>query len=181
VWRRLTRRERVLIVVALILALGAGGYVYVHEPLVKRQAALAEEIDLARQALARAQALAAEVPAREAAVERLRQRLAAAEARLAAPADLPAFLEAAEAAGRRAGVSIEAIRLMEPVDGGAYRRHPLALTVQGSYAGQVAFLEFLEGSGRLVTVDAFEVSRTPGGGYAGSYVVSVVTLAGAGR
>lgn len=152
----ITRRERTLIGVGVAGAVLVGVYLFVVEPMMNRNAELAQL-----------------VPAREATLERRRQLVGQRDRVAAEQAALAAQLEAASArllpgatgplaaselqklvkdVAEGAKVEVRSERVLPPVDLPGLQEVPIEIAVAGSVRETVALLHMLEQTPRLLTL-----------------------------
>lgn len=154
-------RERRLLAVAAVVALGTVGHVYVIEPLAERRAATRELIT-ARQALlgrqqrlvARTERYAGELEALRAEIERRRARLLPGDKAPVAASELQKLVKAI---AQDAGIEVRSERILAPLDRGGYTEVPVEVTLSGPIRGLASFLHRLDATPIVVTVSELRV------------------------
>lgn len=166
---RASRRERTLILLALVIAVGVGYARLVYQPLAARLAEGRSAAAAARAELDRLRADAAALADLEAQVAALRAEFEKVQPVPGAVpvADLLALLARAE---RETGARVVSVVMGEPISSGGLWEHPLALEVTGGVAAQAGLLLRLEAAPFPLRVDTVAVEGT-----AGRYGVVLVT------
>ena len=152
----ITRRERSLIGLGVVGAILVGAYVGVVEPVMNRNAELAQLLPAREATLERRRQLVAQRDRVAAEQQALADRLEAESARLLPGATAP--LAASElqklvkevADGAR--VEVRSERVLPPVDLAGLQEIPIEIAVAGSARETVALLHMLEQTPRLLTL-----------------------------
>ena len=160
-------RERRLLILAGLIAIGVAGYVYVVEPLVEAHAATRELVVARRGLLARQERLVArseaygkELAELRAEIDRRRQRLLAGDKAPVAASELQKLVKTT---AQEAGIEVRSERILAPVDRGGYAEVPVEMTLTGPIRGLISFLHRLEEAPILVAMTDLKV-RAPATG-----------------
>ena len=160
-------RERRLLILAGLIAIGVAGYVYVLEPLMEAHAATRELVVARRGLLARQERLVARSEAYEkelaefrGEIERRRQRLLAGDKAPVAASELQKLVKTT---AQEAGIEVRSERILAPVDRGGYAEVPVEMTLTGTIRGLTAFLHRLDEAPILVAMTDLKV-RAPATG-----------------
>jgi Tfp pilus assembly protein PilO len=160
-------RERRLVILAGLIAIGVAGYVYVVEPLVEAHAATRELVVARRSLLARQERLVArseaygkELAELRAEIDRRRQRLLAGDKAPVAASELQKLVKTT---AQEAGIEVRSERILAPVDRGGYAEVPVEMTLTGPIRGLISFLHRLEEAPILVAMTDLKV-RAPATG-----------------
>jgi len=160
-------RERRLLILAGLIAIGVAGYLYVVEPLIEAHAST-RELVVARRALlvrqerlvARSEAYGKELAELRAEIDRRRQRLLTGDKAPVAASELQKLVKMT---AQEAGIEVRSERILAPVDRGGYAEVPVEMTLTGPIRGLTAFLHRLEGTPILVALTDLKV-RAPATG-----------------
>src|SRR4029079_17737529 len=160
-------RERRLLILAGLIAIGVAGDLYVVEPLIEAHAAT-RELVVARSALlvrqerlvARSEAYGKELTELRAEIDRRRQRLLPGDKARVAASELQKLVKMT---AQEAGIEVRSERILAPVDRGGYAEVPVEMTLTGPIRGLTAFLHRLEGTPILVALTDLKV-RAPATG-----------------
>jgi Tfp pilus assembly protein PilO len=152
----LSRRERILVAMAVAAAILIGGYLYVLEPLREQRQQAGELVPVREARLERRQTLIAQRPALQRELETTTKRLEAETARLLQGPTPP--LAASElqklvkdlAAG--VGVEVRSERILPAVDKGGLQEVPIEITVAGGIRESVNLLSQMERTPKLLTI-----------------------------
>ncbi|SRR6266498_1313623 len=162
----LSRRERSLIELGVVILIFLGAYLYIVEPLLERRRMAAELTPAREAALERRRLVAAQDPALKAELARLERQLGTQSPRLlqvATPAVAASELEALlKAVARQAGADVRSARILPPVERDGLQEIPIEITVAGGLKEVVRLLHELERSQKLLTVQALSVKVGPG-------------------
>lgn len=162
----LSRRERSLIELGAVILIFLGAYLYLVEPLLERRRIAAELTPAREAALERRRLVAAQDFALKADLARLERQLGTQSPRLlqvATPAVAASELEALlKAVARQAGADVRSARILPPVERDGLLEIPIEITVAGGLKEVVRLLHELEGSQKLLTVQALSVKVGPG-------------------
>jgi Tfp pilus assembly protein PilO len=160
-------RERRLLILAGLIAIGVAGYVYVVEPLVEAHASTRELVVARRGLLARQERLVArsEAYGKELAelrgeIDRRRRRLLAGDKAPVAASELQKLVKTT---AQEAGIEIRSERILAPVDRGGYAEVPVEMTLTGPIRGLTAFLHRLDEAPILLAMTDLKV-RAPATG-----------------
>jgi Tfp pilus assembly protein PilO len=160
-------RERRLLILAALIAIGVAGYVYVVEPLVEAHAATRELVVARRGLLARQERLVArseaygkELAELRAEIDRRRQRLLAGDKAPVAASELQKLVKTT---AQEAGIEVRSERILAPVDRGGYAEVPVEMTLTGPIRGLISFLHRLDEAPILVAMTDLKV-RAPATG-----------------
>ena len=160
-------RERRLVILAGLIAIGVAGYVYVVEPLVEAHAATRELVVARRSLLARQERLVArseaygkELAELRAEIDRRRQRLLAGDKAPVAASELQKLVKTT---AQEAGIEVRSERILAPVDRGGYAEVPVEMTLSGPIRGLISFLHRLDEAPILVAMTDLKV-RAPATG-----------------
>lgn len=150
----LSRREKILISIALGLALGIALYSLVWEPFSARAASLEEELADLEAKLTVAAAQIKDLPRLEREVADLQARAEGLNWLPLDEAGMPGFMAALRSWELETGVTVAILSTGDSGQEGRFAAYPVNLMVKGNYRGQVAFLERLAGSGRVIRVES---------------------------
>jgi Tfp pilus assembly protein PilO len=163
----LSRRERSLIELGVVVLILLGAYLYLVEPLLERRRIAAELIPVRAATLDRQRLVVAKEPALRAELARLEERLVIETPRLLqgeTPALAASELEALlKVLAGQAGVEVRSSRILPPVERGGLQEIPMELTVAGGLKEVVRLLYELDRSEKLLIVQALNV-RVAGAG-----------------
>jgi Tfp pilus assembly protein PilO len=152
----ISRRERALIGVGVVGTILVGAYLLAVEPLMIRNAELAQLVPAREGTLERRRVLVAQRDRVAAEQQALANRFEAESASLLPGAT--AALAASELqklvkdAGEGAKVEVRSERVLPPVDSGGLQEVPIEITVAGSVREIVALLHLLEQTPKLLTL-----------------------------
>jgi len=149
---RITRRERLLLSLGLVVVVGVLFYFFVHEPLEQNIAELAETVEAQAAMVARAEAVAARDSRTQARLAEVRTQLELADRLVPPTLDEPGLLVYLQQAARAAGVEILWLTVAAAEGEGGILRHPATASVAGTYTQQATFLRRLESLSRLVHI-----------------------------
>ncbi|MCL6450762.1 MAG: type 4a pilus biogenesis protein PilO [Acetobacteraceae bacterium] len=157
---RLTRREKVLLVVAGALFLGSALYFGGYAPYRSRAASLMQRVREEEDRLSQARATAAQEEQLDAQLKEVAQGLAWAESQIPGRADDIGLLVYIQVSARESGLVLGSLGLPSAEAEGAYLRHPVELEAGGPYPGHLRFLHLLESMPRLVRVERVWLGRS---------------------
>lgn len=166
-FRRLSRRERLVVAVGGAVSLVALTVAYVLMPQVRRWSDREAQVALKEGQLARLQSvLAQEKSVREGLAELERKRRAADRRLLAGATAAVAGSNLQLLLNRYAsesGMELQRVDAVGQTDSiGPLQRIPARITVQGDIRGLVDILQRLQGGEKLLVVDEMRVSSSPG-------------------
>ena len=157
----LSRRERALVAVALLAAIGIAGYLYVVEPIRQRNAQEAELIPVREARLERRRALIAQRSTLTSELADADKRVAAESLRLLqgptpplAASELQKLIKDLAAT---VGVEVRSERVLPTVDRGGLVEVPIEITVAGGVREAVNLLGRLDQTPKLLTVQDFKM------------------------
>ena len=157
----LSRRERALVAVALLAAIGIAGYLYVVEPIRQRNAQEAELIPVREARLERRRALIAQHSALTAELADADKRVAAESLRLLqgptpplAASELQKLIKDLAAT---VGVEVRSERVLPTVDRTGLVEVPIEITVAGGIRESVNLLSRIDQTAKLLTVQDFKM------------------------
>jgi Tfp pilus assembly protein PilO len=157
----LSRRERTLIGLAIVVLVVVGGWEFIIDPIRERNRA-AEDLVPAREQLfaqrrdlvARKEQIAAELGALNARLETLSTRFLTAATPAVAASELQKM---AKDMAAQAGTEIRSERILTPVERGELLEIPIEVAVSGEIRQLVDLLTRLEGAPKLLTVQDLKV------------------------
>jgi Tfp pilus assembly protein PilO len=157
----LSRRERGLVAVALLAAIGIAGYLYVVEPIRQRNAQEAELIPVREARLERRRALIAQRVALTAELADAEKRVATESLRLLqgptpplAASELQKLIKDVAAT---VGVEVRSERVLPTVDRSGLVEVPIEITVAGGIRESVNLLGRIDQTPKLLTVQDFKM------------------------
>ncbi|MFQ5899528.1 MAG: type II secretion system protein GspM [Candidatus Methylomirabilia bacterium] len=178
---RLSNREQVLVVLALLVAVLVGGYLYVVEPRWTEIKALEQDLIPAREAvLAKARARIAQREALRRQLREVSQAVAKSSKRFLDGATPP--LAASELQklvkeiARGAGVEVRSERILKAVERGGLLGVPLQVTVSGGIREIVTLLHRLQRTTTLLTLTDVKIRATRRG--KGRGLLTTLTVSG---
>ncbi len=152
----ISRRERSLIGVGVVGAILVGAYLLVVEPMMNRNAELAQLVPAREATLERRRQLVAQRDRVAAEQQALASRLEAESARLlpgsTAPLAASELQKLVKEVAERAKVEVRSERVLPPVDLAGLQEVPIEIAVAGSVREIVALLHLLEQTPRLLTL-----------------------------
>ena len=152
----ITRRERSLIGLGVAGAIVFGAYLIVAEPLMNRNAELAQILPAREATLERRRQLVAQRNRVAAEQQALASRLEAESARLlpgaTAPLAASELQKLVKEVAEGASVEVRSERVLPPVDTAGLLEVPIEIAVAGSARQTVALLHLLEQTPRLLTL-----------------------------
>ena len=152
----ITRRERSLIGLGVAGAIIFGAYLIVAEPLMNRNAELAQILPAREATLERRRQLVAQRDRMAAEQQALASRLEAESARLlpgaTAPLAASELQKLVKEVAEGASVEVRSERVLPPVDTAGLLEVPIEIAVAGSARQTVALLHLLEQTPRLLTL-----------------------------
>lgn len=159
---RVSKRERVILAAALILAVLVGGYLYVVEPRwaeikdieENRIPAREQVLAKARARVARHEAIRSQLADASQAVEAFAKRLLAGPTPPLAASELQRLIKEL---AMESGVEVRSERILPPVERGELQEIPVEITVSGGIREAVSLLYQLEGTTKLLTVQDLKV------------------------
>ena len=173
-------RERRLLILAALVAIGVAGYVYVVEPLIEAHGTTRELVVARRGLLARQERLVTRSDAYEkelaelrAEIDRRRKRLLPGDKAPVAASELQKLVKTT---AQEAGIEVRSERILAPVDRGGYAEVPVEMTLTGQIRGLTAFLHRLEDTPILVAMTDLKV-RAPTTG-ANRELTATIALSG---
>lgn len=153
----LQRRERRLLIVAVIVAAGVLGYLYVVEPLVERHRNVRALVESREELLARQQRLVArrdryaeERAALDAEIAQGRARLLPGNRAPLAASELQKVMKST---AEDTGVEVRSERVLPTTERGGYTEVPVEVTLSGPIRAIVSFLHRLEAAPVLLGVN----------------------------
>lgn len=157
----LSRRERILVGLALAGAVCAGGYIYVVEPLRERAQQTAELTPAREAKLKSRQRLVAERAALSAELEEATRRLAQQSARLlqgpTPPLAASELQNLIKEMATESGVETRSERILPPADRNGIQEIPIEISVAGGIRESVALLAAVERSRKMLTLQDVKV------------------------
>jgi len=157
----LSRRERYIILAAVVVAAVIGGWLFVVEPIRERNALNAELVPVReeiltrrRELVARRGAVAADLQAIEQRIERLSTRFLTAAAPAVAASELQNIAKEMAAA---AGTETRSERILPTVERGELVEIPIEIAVSGEIRQLVDLLQRIEASPKLLRVQDLKV------------------------
>jgi Tfp pilus assembly protein PilO len=156
VWERLSRRERVLIVVALFALAAVVGRYLVLAPILERREWVKSQVAAQPALLAKSLGYLAQKEEIEKALERAQSELKAADS-LLLPGDTPpvsasALQEMLQAFAAKEGVQIITTRVLSPEPAGPFTRIPVQVELGGQLEQMVNLLKALESAEKLLAI-----------------------------
>ena len=152
----ITRRERSLIGLGVVGAIVFGAYLIVVEPLMNRNAELAQILPVREATLERRRQLVAQRDRMAAEQQALASRLEAESARLlpgaTAPLAASELQKLVKEVAEGASVEVRSERVLPPVDTAGLLEVPIEIAVAGSARQTVALLHLLEQTPRLLSL-----------------------------
>jgi len=152
----ITRRERSLIGLGVVGAIVFGAYLIVVEPLMNRNAELAQILPVREATLERRRQLVAQRDRVAAEQQALASRLEAESARLlpgaTAPLAASELQKLVKEVAEGASVEVRSERVLPPVDMAGLLEIPIEIAVAGSARQTVALLHLLEQTPRLLSL-----------------------------
>jgi type II secretory pathway component PulM len=157
----LSRRERAIVVGAIVLGALVGGWLYVVEPIRERNASTAELVPMRDEMLARRKELVARRAAIEADLQAVDRRIESLSARLltaAAPAVAASELQnIAKEMATAAKTETRSERILPPVERGELLEIGVEIAVSGEIGQLVDLLTRVEASPKLLRVQDLKV------------------------
>ena len=173
-------RERALIALGIVTALGVGGYLYVVEPLIGWRRELREIIPAREATLERRRLLIAQRERVRAQLEAATQQFEQETVRLlpgpTAPLAASALQKLVRDVAAGANVEVRSQRVLPPADLKGLQEVPIELTVSGRIRDTVALLHRLDQAPKLLTIKDLKI-RLVGAGQSPD-LVSTLTVAG---
>lgn len=170
-----SRREKVLLIISAVAALGYAGAVYVLDPLLDAQQTVREEIAKQRAELESLRALAAERARYQRHVDALRGKVAGAESVLMKENRVPVVAaemqEKIHRFEQETGVHIVRESVLSSKTHEQYMEIPVELSVKGSLRDIHAFLYKVETNEQLLTIPRLTIRSS--GAAAGQLSVDV--------
>ena len=157
----LSRRERVLVAVALLAGIAIAGYLYVVEPIRQRNAQEAELIPVREARLERRRALIAQHSTLTAELADADKRVAAESLRLlqgpTPPLAASELQKLVKDLAATVGVEVRSERVLPTVDRSGLVEVPIEITVAGGIRESVNLLGRLDQTPKLLTVQDFKM------------------------
>ena len=161
VFGSLSRRERVLIGMAVVAALAIGGWLFVIEPIRERNRSAEELVPAREQLLTRRQELLGRRESINAELASVNTRIATHAARFLSegtPAVAASELQKiAKEMASQASTEIRSERILTPVERGEMLEIPIEIAVSGEIRQLVDLLTRLEASGKMLTVQDLKI------------------------
>jgi Tfp pilus assembly protein PilO len=155
IFRNLSKRERVLFILAATCISVAVAYRLVMIPVRESTAAMDDQIERLSSRVRILQTIASQKGAVDDEYERLRERLPQGDER----DQLPALLELLELLSSQAGVALVDVKPRPVKDGDWFKTHVVELKVEGSVEQLMVFLHRLSVEPGAIRVDELQVSR----------------------
>lgn len=157
----LSRRERVLIALAVLAAVVIGAWLFVIEPINERNRGAEDLVPAREQLLARRQELIGRKDAIRGELEAVNARIAGFSARFlsdATPAVAASELQKiAKETASQASTDIRSERILPPVERGELLEVPIEIAVSGEIRQLVDLLARFEASPKLLTVQDLKI------------------------
>jgi Tfp pilus assembly protein PilO len=159
--RSFSRRERLLVSLAVLAAVVIGGWEFVIVPILDRNGAAADLVPVREQLLvqrqdlvARKDRIAADLQATEARLQALSARFLTAATPAVAASDLQKLMKDVAMAS---GTQMRSERILPPVERGELLEIPIEIAVSGEIRQLVDLLSRLEGTPKLLTVQDLKI------------------------
>jgi Tfp pilus assembly protein PilO len=144
-------RARVVLAVAMVVAIGAFYFVW-YRPATSKMHALRARLDQDHQSLEAQRSRADELPTVAKQVESLRQRLAEFDRRIPRHQELPQFLDNLESVKQQAGVTKWTLKPSDPRTTDSYTEQAFHIDFEGEFAQVSDFLARVESMDRMTRV-----------------------------
>jgi Tfp pilus assembly protein PilO len=162
---KLTVREKGIVVLAGVLAIGYAGVAYVVDPFLESQTAVQEAIEQKRLEYQQLVALAAERERYQRKVDDLRLRVSEAEAMLLkedkAPVVAAQVQEVVHQFGRETGVSIMREAVLRPKEQEVVVEVPVEVSLKGSLREVQEFVYKVESHDKMLTIPQIAIRSSP--------------------
>lgn len=160
-WRRLSKRERALVVLsAVILVVFVGKYVVVT-PFIERRQWVKSQLESQPQLLANNLRYLSQAEARRASLEALRNQVQAYEANLLSgttpSVSASELQETVQGLASREGTQVITTRVLNPETAGSFAKIGIQMEIGGQIQQLAALMRALEASPKLLVVDELTV------------------------
>jgi Tfp pilus assembly protein PilO len=158
--RKLTKRERIIMVITALALAGGLLYLFPYTFLVKSANALRTNIDTTDKEILAISVQIADMKAREADIKAgMKSGIAGWD--LADQKGVVLFLEGVSAEARREGVSLLAVHPSQAVDKEKYKEVSMNLDLKGRYRDLAAYFKHLENLSQIVNIRKIRVEACP--------------------
>lgn len=172
----MSRRERILLIIGLVVVVGVGFFFYTYAPKQAEYQRLTETLSDRQSQLDRMEVTARQAARLETEYAELQGFIAAIEAKLPTGKEVPALLVQLERATRGIGINLQSIKpaaletaqegsvpappggAAPPPAAGAYSRFPIKLTMVASYSQVLRLMDALQQFPRLILVKRLTVA-----------------------
>ena len=155
----LSTRQRLLIMIIIILFLGAGFYYRVHKPKQREIQGWESQLSTLQTDLQGLRAIAAKLPEFKEETRKLQLQLDEIKKQLPKEKEIPVLLENVSKAGTESGLEFDLFRPKPEVDKGFYMEVPVDIVVKGPFHNLATFLDKIAHFPRIMNITASAWAR----------------------
>jgi type IV pilus assembly protein PilO len=155
----LSARQRLLIMIVIILLLGVGFYYRVHKPKQREIQGWEAQLSTLQTDLQGLRAIAAKLPEFKEETRKLQRQLDEIKEQLPKEKEIPVLLENVSKAGTESGLEFDLFRPKPEVDKGFYMEVPVDLVVRGPFHNIATFLDKIAHFPRIMNITSFSLGK----------------------